>query len=150
MRKGNGDATLTQFGASVTPNHHALANTFGLFDNFYDEGTLSADGHNWLMQADANDYVEKEFGAFYRSYPAQGGDALAYQRDGFLWNAVQAAGQVGAQLRGVHQLLHRPTATRPPDLGRLVPGLPDPGGQGHRPAAGADRQVPQLRRHRRR
>src|SRR5258708_32412703 len=45
------------------------------------------------MQADANDYIEKEFGAFYRSYPAQGGDALAYQRDGFLWNAAQAAGQ---------------------------------------------------------
>ena len=45
------------------------------------------------MQADANDYIEKEFGAFYRSYPAQGGDALAYQRNGFLWNAAQAAGQ---------------------------------------------------------
>ncbi len=87
--KGNSDPTLTQFGASTTPNQHALANQFGLFDNFYDEGTLSADGHNWLMQADANDYIEKEFGAFYRSYPAQGGDALAYQRDGFLWNAVQ-------------------------------------------------------------
>jgi len=29
-------------------------------------------GHNWLMQADANDYIEKEFGAFYRSYPPSG------------------------------------------------------------------------------
>ncbi len=91
--RGNGDANLTQFGGSVTPNQHALASTYGLFDNFYDEGTLSADGHNWLMQADANDYIEKEFGAFYRSYPAQGGDALAYQRDGFIWNAAQAAGK---------------------------------------------------------
>ncbi len=44
------------------------------------------------MQAEANDYVEKEFGAFYRSYPAEGGDALAYQRDGFLWNAAEKAG----------------------------------------------------------
>src|SRR6476646_10121572 len=93
MGKGNGDPSLTQFGQHVTPNQHALANTFGLFDNFYDEGTLSADGHNWLMQADANDYVEKEFGAFYRSYPAQGGDALAYQRNGFIWNAAQSAGR---------------------------------------------------------
>jgi len=50
-------------------------------------------GHNWLMQADANDYIEKEFGAFYRSYPPSGADALAYQRDGFLWNAAEAAGQ---------------------------------------------------------
>ena len=91
--KGNSDPSLTQFGGSVTPNQHRLSDTYGLFDNFYNEGTLSADGHNWLMQADANDYVEKEFGAFYRSYPAQGGDALAYQRDGFLWNAAQKAGQ---------------------------------------------------------
>ncbi len=90
--KGNSDPALAQFGAPITPNAHALADQFGLFDNFYDEGTLSADGHNWIVQADANDYIEKEFGAFYRSYPAQGGDALAYQRDGFIWNAAQAAG----------------------------------------------------------
>ncbi|MCW2497088.1 alkaline phosphatase family protein [Jatrophihabitans sp.] len=90
--KGDSDPALAEFGAKVTPNEHALADQFGLFDNYYDEGTLSADGHNWLMQADANDYIEKEFGAFYRSYPAQGGDALAYQRDGFLWNAAEAAG----------------------------------------------------------
>jgi hypothetical protein len=41
-----------------------LATRFGDLDNFYDEGTLSADGHNWLVQAEATDYVEKEFGAF--------------------------------------------------------------------------------------
>jgi hypothetical protein len=70
----------------------ALAKRFGDLDNFYDEGTLSADGHNWIVQAEANDYVEKEFGAFYRSYPSQGGDSLAYQRDGFLWNAAKKAG----------------------------------------------------------
>jgi len=88
----NGDAADAQFGAQVTPNAHALAERFGDLDNFYDEGTLSADGHNWIVQAEANDYVEKEFGAFYRSYPSQAGDALAYQRDGFLWNAAEKAG----------------------------------------------------------
>ena len=92
MPQGNGDATDAQFGAAITPNQHALATRFGLFDNFYDVGTLSADGHNWIVQAEANDYVEKEFGAFYRCYPSQGGDALAYQRDGFLWNAAEKAG----------------------------------------------------------
>ena len=90
--KGSSDSTLAQFGKTITPNGHALANDYGLFDNFYDEGTLSADGHNWIVQADANDYIEKEFGAFYRSYPAQGGDSLAYQRDGFIWNAAEKAG----------------------------------------------------------
>ncbi|MGO9753439.1 MAG: bifunctional YncE family protein/alkaline phosphatase family protein [Solirubrobacteraceae bacterium] len=89
---GNGDPSLAQFGAPITPNEHALALRFGDLDNFYDEGTLSADGHNWIVQAEANDYVEKEFGAFYRSYPSQGGDALAYQRDGFLWDAAEKAG----------------------------------------------------------
>ncbi|MBS1885911.1 MAG: bifunctional YncE family protein/alkaline phosphatase family protein [Actinobacteria bacterium] len=92
LGKGNGDPELAQFGAKVTPNLHALANRFGVLDNFYNEGTLSADGHNWIVQAEANDYIEKEFGAFYRSYPAEGDDALAYQRDGFLWNAAEKAG----------------------------------------------------------
>ena len=93
LGEGNGDPELAQFGQKITPNAHALAKRFGDLDDFYDEGTLSADGHNWIVQAEANDYVEKEFGAFYRSYPAEGGDALAYQRDGFLWNAPKAAGQ---------------------------------------------------------
>jgi YVTN family beta-propeller protein len=92
LSEGNGDPALAQFGEQETPNQHALALRFGDLDNFYDEGTLSADGHNWIVQAEANDYVEKEFGAFYRSYPSQGGDALAYQRDGFLWNAAEKAG----------------------------------------------------------
>ncbi|HYB31281.1 MAG TPA: alkaline phosphatase family protein [Solirubrobacteraceae bacterium] len=88
----NGDPADAQFGAQITPNAHALAERFGDLDNFYDEGTLSADGHNWIVQAEATDYVEKQFGAFYRSYPSQAGDALAYQRDGFLWNAAEKAG----------------------------------------------------------
>jgi len=92
LPRGNGDPKLTQFGSLVTPNQHALAATFPLLDNMYAAGTLSADGHNWLVQANANDYIEKEFGTFYRSYPAQGADALAYQRDGFLWNAARLAG----------------------------------------------------------
>ncbi|HEY6887616.1 MAG TPA: bifunctional YncE family protein/alkaline phosphatase family protein [Solirubrobacter sp.] len=90
--KGESSAALTSYGQAITPNQHALANQFTLFDNFFDEGTLSADGHNWLMQADANDYLEKQFGAFVRSYPFDGGDPLAYQPDGFLWNAAQRAG----------------------------------------------------------
>ena len=93
LGEGNGDPELAQFGKKITPNLHALAERFGDLDNFYDEGTLSADGHNWIVQAEANDYIEKEFGAFYRSYPAEGNDALAYQRDGFLWNAAEKAGQ---------------------------------------------------------
>lgn len=113
VTKGNGDAADAQFGASVTPNAHALASTYGLFDNFYDEGTLSADGHNWLVQADANDYIEKEFGAFYRSYPAQGGDALAYQRDGFIWNAAERAGKTVRVYGEYNNFLSQPAVAGP-------------------------------------
>jgi YVTN family beta-propeller protein len=113
VAKGNGAPFLTQFGGTVTPNQHALANSFGLFDNFYDEGTLSADGHNWLMQADANDYIEKEFGAFFRSYPAQGGDALAYQRNGFLWNAAERAGQTAAAFGEYNNFFNVPATGYP-------------------------------------
>ena len=90
--KGESAPADVQYGQTTTPNQHALANQFTLFDNFFDEGTLSADGHNWLMQADANDYLEKQFGAFVRSYPFDGGDPLVYQKDGFLWNAAERAG----------------------------------------------------------
>ena len=84
--RGNGSAKLAQFGKFVTPNHHALATQFPLIDNLYGGGTLSADGHNWLTQAFVNDYIEREFGNFVRSYPAAGADSLAYAKSGFLWD----------------------------------------------------------------
>jgi YVTN family beta-propeller protein len=90
LGKGDGDPTLAQFGYPVTPNLHAISNRYTTFDNFYDPATLSADGHNWIDQADANDYLEKEFSAWYRSYDKQ--DALIYQRNGFIWDAAERAG----------------------------------------------------------
>lgn len=91
--KGNSDPEYTNYGAQVTPNQHSLASTFTLFDNFYDNGMLSADGHNWLLQGDNNDYqAQNAASAWARSYPYPGGDALTYQRDGFIWNTAEAAG----------------------------------------------------------
>ena len=58
MGEGNGDPSLTQFGEKATPNQHALARQFGDYDNFYDVGTNSAEGHNWLMQGDNPEYTE--------------------------------------------------------------------------------------------
>jgi YVTN family beta-propeller protein len=88
--KGNSDPKLTMFGQQVTPNQHALVNRFPLLDNFYAAGDVSADGHQWAVQANVPDYLEKAFGGFVRSYPYNGGDALTYTRSGFLWdNAVR-------------------------------------------------------------
>jgi YVTN family beta-propeller protein len=91
MTQGNGDATLAQFGAKVTPNQHALAAQFGLYDNTYDVGTNSAEGHNWLMQGDNPEYTESSAGEYIRSYDTEE-DVLGHQRSGFLWTAVEDAG----------------------------------------------------------
>lgn len=92
MKQGNGDPSLTQFGQAVTPNQHALASQFGLFDNTYDIGTNSAEGHNWLMQGDNPAYTETSAGEYTRSYDTEE-DVLGHQRSGFLWNSVQSAGK---------------------------------------------------------
>jgi len=91
MTEGNGDASLAQFGAKVTPNQHALAKQFGLYDNTYDVGTNSAEGHNWLMQGDNPEYTESSAGEYQRSYDTEE-DVLGHQRSGFLWTAVEDAG----------------------------------------------------------
>ncbi|MFD5587269.1 alkaline phosphatase family protein [Streptomyces sp. NPDC127063] len=92
MPEGNGDPSVTQFGENVTPNQHALARQFGLYDNTYDIGTNSAEGHNWLMQADDPEYTESSAGEYQRSYDTEN-DALGHQRSGFLWTGAQAAGK---------------------------------------------------------
>jgi YVTN family beta-propeller protein len=91
--RGNGDPAEATFGQAITPNQHALAKQFGLFDNFYDSGSLSADGHQWVVQANSPDYLEKAFGSFPRSYPAMGFDAMAYMQGGFLWEDATRHGK---------------------------------------------------------
>jgi len=59
LGKGNGDPGLTLFNSASAPNHHALGSRFTLFDNFYADAQVSADGHNWITHAGATDYVEK-------------------------------------------------------------------------------------------
>jgi YVTN family beta-propeller protein len=90
VAEGNGDPNLVLFGERVTPNHHALAREFTLFDNFYCSGAISADGHGWTDQAYVGDYIERSFGGWTRSYPDDGSDALAYAPTGFLWDNVLA------------------------------------------------------------
>jgi YVTN family beta-propeller protein len=90
MKQGNGDPRLVMFGEDVTPNHHALARQFTLFDNFYCSGVLSADGHTWVNEAYVSDYLERSFGGWTRSYPDDGSDPLAYVPTGFLWGNALA------------------------------------------------------------
>jgi YVTN family beta-propeller protein len=88
MEQGDGDTSLLEFGREISPNHHKLAETFVLMDNFNCSGVLSADGHQWTDEAFVTDYLEKFFGGFNRSYPYDGDDAMAYASSGFIWDNV--------------------------------------------------------------
>ena len=89
MPKGNGDPSLVMFGEAVTPNQHRLSDQFVLLDNFYASGGNSADGHQWLTQANETAYCLWP-GYLGRSYPFDGSDPIAYSSSGFLWDlAIQ-------------------------------------------------------------
>ncbi|MGA8670122.1 MAG: hypothetical protein WB679_09615 [Terracidiphilus sp.] len=98
---GNGDASLAVFGDNntvtgqvgpVTPNAHALVERFPLFDNYYDPSRQSADGHNWIVQAMAPYSDDIQSPDWLRDYPSNGGDAIAYQKAGHLWDVAAKQG----------------------------------------------------------
>lgn len=96
MPGGNGDTGLVLFGEYVTPNQHALARQFVLLDNFYADGEVSADGHNWSTSANATDYLEKtwptNYGGRGGNYDAEGNRAIANPKKGFIWDYCKRAG----------------------------------------------------------
>ena len=93
--EGNGDTSLVLFGKDVTPNQHAITEQFVLLDNFYVDGEVSADGHNWTMGAYATDYLEKNWPTSYGGrggfYPGEGGREIANGKV-FLWDNCKRYG----------------------------------------------------------
>ena len=87
LPRGNNDPKLCTFGRTITPNHHALAEEFVLLDNYYCNGVISTDGHQWAMQGAISDYKEKMFGGHTRSYDF-GTDVLTFANCNFLWDSV--------------------------------------------------------------
>jgi YVTN family beta-propeller protein len=88
---GNGDPTLAVFGGIYTPNVHTLVQRFPLLDNFYNPSRQSADGHNWIIQAMAPYSDDIQSPDWVRDYPSNGGDSLAYQTKGNLFDAATNA-----------------------------------------------------------
>ncbi len=92
--RGNGDTSLCLFPERITPNEHALAREFVLLDNFYVDGEVSADGHNWSTAAYANDYIEKtwptRYGGRGGNYDYIGNRSIALPRAGFIWDNCTA------------------------------------------------------------
>ena len=99
----DGDTSLVLFGQAISPNHHALALRFGIFDRFFVNAEVSADGHNWSMAAYATDYTQKttptNYGGGGRSYDYEGEnrgvipeDDVAEPASGYLWDLAERAG----------------------------------------------------------
>jgi hypothetical protein len=63
-----------------------------LLDHFFASGGNSADGHQWLTQANETEYPMWPLYVG-RSYPSEGSDALTYSSGGFLWESAQAKGK---------------------------------------------------------
>jgi DNA-binding beta-propeller fold protein YncE len=107
LKVGDGDPSLTMYGADITPNEHKLALQFGVLDNFYDSGEVSGDGHLWSTAAITSDYNEKTWQIAYRgkerTYDFQGTVADEYPLDhnqpdiddpgtGYLWDNLARNG----------------------------------------------------------
>jgi sugar lactone lactonase YvrE len=117
MPQGNGEPSICLFPEAITPNHHALAREFVLLDNFYVDGEVSADGHEWSMGAYASDFVERIWPVGYRGdrrvpYPSEG--ALlgpARPADGYIWDK---AAEKGVSYRSYGEFIgNAPTPDQP-------------------------------------
>jgi len=110
VERGNGDPNLCLFGEETTPNAHALARDFVLFDNFYANAEVSYGGHAYSTAAYATDFVQKVWPMI---YAGRGGDYLvegggerrnAYgnitaPQNGYIWDSCVRAG-VGVRSYG--------------------------------------------------
>lgn len=94
LGKGESDPALCLFNEQVSPNHHKLAREFVLLDNFYVNGDVSGDGHNWSTSAISNDYVAKlwpnSYGKRRNHYDYEGGEPAALPPAGYLWTNAAA------------------------------------------------------------
>ena len=94
--KGESDPSLCLFKENVAPNHYKLAREFVLYDNFYVNADVSADGHNWSTSAIANDYVVKLWPSTYARrrnyYDYEGDDPASLPPAGYLWTNAASRG----------------------------------------------------------
>lgn len=161
LKVGDGDPSLTMYGADVTPNEHKLAVQFGVLDNFYDSGEVSGDGHDWSTAAITSDYNEQTWQINYRgrerTYDFQGTVADEYPLDqnqpdvnepatGYIWDNVASHGltyrDYGEFIGGiwckptenkmtVHEGTPAPSSTCPRSMVNKGEALPSNVGQPH-------------------
>jgi DNA-binding beta-propeller fold protein YncE len=89
LRQGDGDESLVYFPRAISPNHHALAERFGLFDHFFCNAEVSSQGHVWSTAAYVTDYGEKTIPSLYsdRRAPVDRDD-VDEPAGGYVWDAA--------------------------------------------------------------
>jgi DNA-binding beta-propeller fold protein YncE len=93
LKEGDGDPSLVFFGRDISPNHHALALRFGLFDRFFTNAEVSSQGHIWSTAAYVTDYDEKTVQSGYSDRRANiDGEEVDEPIGGFLWNLAAKKG----------------------------------------------------------
>ncbi len=94
LGRGDGDSTLTLFGADVTPAAHALARDFVDLDHFFADGEISVLGHSYATSGYASPLLEwlgnASYSGRFAGYPF--GTAPAVFSPAYLWDALDARG----------------------------------------------------------
>ena len=105
MKEGDGDAGLVYFpDITITPNHHALARRFGLFDRFFVNAEVSSQGHIWSTAAYVTNYGEKTVPSGYAGKRADmDGEESDEPERGFLWTL---AIREGITFRDYGEMVH--------------------------------------------
>jgi DNA-binding beta-propeller fold protein YncE len=104
--RGNGDASLSRYGESLTPNLHALARTYALADNFYasDADLDIARASATAGEATLFQQMVAAAGAARSPMNDRGADPEDYGRAGYLFNALARAGLSFRDYGGLLQL----------------------------------------------
>jgi len=105
IKEGDGDASLVYFpDVTITPNHHALARRFGLFDRFFANAEVSSQGHIWSTAAYITNYGEKVVPSGYaRKRADMDGEESDEPERGFLWTL---ANHDGVTFRDYGEMVH--------------------------------------------
>ena len=90
LKEGDGDSGLVFFGREVSPNHHALALRFGLFDRFFTNAEVSSQGHIWSTAAYVTDFGERTIPSAYSDRrDGVDGEDVDEPLNGFLWTLAR-------------------------------------------------------------
>lgn len=92
LKGANGDSRLTIFGENVTPNQHALAKEYVIFDNLYCDGEVSVDGHSWSDSAYATDFNQRYWPPTYAGRSGAVPSRAYVPAAGHLWDIAARKG----------------------------------------------------------